>query len=472
MKRNNSDININAIKERLKNNKGVFIICGIYAVISVVLFFIMTRGKIVVSPDSLSYIQPAKHILRDGFFSTDGVNPEYSRTPGYPLFLALIYFLGGTDMAVIVIQMALMTLKIYLFYEILLALAAPGKLALAGSALLLINVQSYGYSFSVLTEPLFGFLLVFALFCLVKYLYCGRNYCFFLAFSLALNYALLVRPILLYFNLSLCVVPLVFLVLKKINGVVRESTGFLNKPNIKCFMTFCLCFVVMFGGWSLRNYAHSSVFIFTTINNNDAARLQTPVLTAYMHNMPYISYPGYAEGISEANEENLLREYPELGGNNLNEAQKSILRGKYGFGFIKKHFDDFVILNLKGFVGEMFLPFGTVLLNGLTGMSKTAVIVQIVQIGFCVFLYTTYLLFLLGFVANIRSNKVVNIGIFIICAYLSIPGAIYATPRFRDPFFPLILLSAIYNSPVIIRLICNKLNIPAIKRVCSYLLDR
>jgi hypothetical protein len=187
------------------------------------------------------------------------------------------------------------------------------------------------------------------------------------------------------------------------------------------------------------------------------ARLQTPVLIAYMNNMPYIAYPGYAEGISEATEENLLKEYPELGRDDLNEAQKSLLRGKYGFGFIKKHFGDYIILNMKGFAGEMFSSFGTDLLYKSTGMSKMANIVNLVQAGFCVFLYITYLLFFAGFAISIRCNKAVNMGIFLICAYLSIPGAIYATPRFRDPFLPLILLSAVYNSPSVFRFIHDRI---------------
>jgi hypothetical protein len=426
-----------------KNNSGILVICGIYAVISAVLFLLMTGGKVIVNNDAQSYIQPALHILRNGFFSTDGIHPEYFRTPGYPLFLALVYLAGGTNMAVVVIQIALMTLTIYLFYKILLTLGTPVKLSLFGSALLLINVQSYGYSFSVLTEPLAGFLLVLSLYWLVKYLYCGGNHGYFAAFSIALNYALLVRPILMYFNMLLCAALLVFLILRKIN--------------IKCFTIFFLCFAISFGGWSLRNYAHSGVFIFTTINNNDVAMLQTPVLTAYMNDMPYITYPGYAEGISEANAETLLKTYPELGRDDLNEAQKSLLRGKYGFGFIKSHFGDYAVLNLKGFAGEMFSSFGTDLLNRSTGMSKMALVIKLVQAGFCAFLYITYLLFFAGFVINIRRDRAVNIGIFLLCAYLSIPGAIYATPRYRDPFLPLILLSAVYNSPAVFRFIRGRI---------------
>jgi hypothetical protein len=345
-------------------------------------------------------------------------------------------------MTVVVIQIMLMTFKVYLFYKTLRLLSTPVKVALVGSALLLINVQSYGYSFSVLTEPLFGFLLVLALYWLAQYLYRGYKHFYFLAFSLAMNYAMLVRPILMYFNLLLCAALLVLLILKKIN--------------VKCFGIFFICTALIFGGWSLRNYAHSRVFIFTTITNNHAAELYTPILIAHMDNIPQDRF-GYVEGISEANKENILREYPELAGDNLNEAQKSLLKKKYGFGFIKKHFGDYIILNLTGFLGEMFTSFGTSLLYKSTGMSMMAIIVRIVQTGFCVFLYITYFFFFAGFVINIRSNRVVNIGMFLLCAYLSLPGAIYATPRFRDPFLPLILLGAIYNSPAVFRFIHSKI---------------
>jgi 4-amino-4-deoxy-L-arabinose transferase-like glycosyltransferase len=456
MKKNSSKIGSLAEQWMIKN-KGILIICGIYVIVSTVLFLLMTGGKIIISNDSQSYISPAQHILKNGFFSSNGINHEYSRTPGYPLFLAIVYFLGGTNMTIVIAQIMLMAFKIYIFYKILIITNTPKRLSCLGSALMLVNPQAYGYSFSIITESLFGFSLILSLYFLVKYIYCKHRTLWFFLFSLSLNYALLVRPILLYFNILLCVALFLFLIIRKIT--------------LKCFAAFFLCFACLFGGWSFRNYVHSSVFIFTTINNNDVARLQTPVLIAYMNNMPYVAYPGYAEGISEDNEENLLREYPKLGGNDLNEAQKSLLRGKYGFDFIKNHFGDFVALNLKGFIGEMFSSFGTDLLNKSTGMSKIKNVMIFVQICFCVFLYIIYLLFFAGFIINIRNNKILNIGVFLICAYLSIPGAIYATTRFRDPFLPLILLSAIFNSPAIIGIIRSKLKNCSLKRFCTFLLE-
>jgi hypothetical protein len=301
--------------------------------------------------------------------------------------------------------------------------------------LLLINVPSYTYSFSVQTETLFGFLLLLALYWLVKYLYHGRNLLYFAGFSLALNYALLTRPVLLYFNLLLCAALFVFLILRKISG--------------KCFMSFFLCWVLMFGGWSLRNYVHSSVFLFTTINNNDVTTLQAPVIQATVDGIDVPDPQQAPKEVADAIRESLLREYPELNGSDLNEAQKSLLRGKYGYGLIKEHFGIFVLLNLKGFVAEMFTSFRLTFLYQSTGMSKISALIRLVQIGFCAFLYITYLLFFAGFAIDIRRNTAVHIGILLISAYLSIPGAIYATPRFRDPFFPLLLLSAVSRLPTL-----------------------
>jgi hypothetical protein len=104
MKRSNGKVLGNTLKTWLKDNKGILAICLVYVIISCGLLLFVLGGHDIANLDKESYIQPAIHILRDGFFSRDGVNPEYSRTPGYPLFLALIYFLGGTDMSIIVIQ--------------------------------------------------------------------------------------------------------------------------------------------------------------------------------------------------------------------------------------------------------------------------------------------------------------------------------------------------------------------------------
>jgi len=436
MKKINGKVCINTLKQHLKDNKGILAICCIYVIISFGLLLFVLGGHDIVSSDKTSYVLPAMHLLQDGFFSADGVNPDYRRTPGYPLFLSFIYFFGGTDMTGLIIQILMLSFKIYLFYKILLALNTPKIFSLFGSALLLINAPSYTYSFSIQTETLFGLLVLLGVYYLVKYIYYGRNFIYFAGFSLCLNYALFTRPVLLYFNMLLCAALLVFLILKKISG--------------KCFIVFFLCWAVMFCGWSFRNYLHSGVFIFTTLNNDDVAMLQTPVIRAVVEGIDVPDPQNIAKELKDANEKILLQEYPELNNSSLNVPQKSVLRGKYGYGFIKEHFGAFVFASLKGFVYEMFTSFRLTFLNQSDGVLKAQVFIGFVQVCFCVFLYLIYLFYFAGLIINIQNNKVINIGILLLCAYLSIPGAIYATPRFRDPFLHLIILSAVNNLPAVI----------------------
>jgi len=180
--------------------------------------------------------------------------------------------------------------------------------------------------------------------------------------------------------------------------------------------------------------------------------LQVPLVEAHINDVPsenIVAPKGYVRGVSEANHEKLLREYPELEGDDLNAAQKSVLRGKYGFGYIKNHFSGFIMASLCGLMDEMFIPFGVYHLYKGTVMSKFDIAVKFVQACLLIFLCVTYLVFLAGFFISPRQNTAVHIAILLTAAYLALPGAIYGGARFRDLFFPLLLLSAVNRLPAL-----------------------
>jgi 4-amino-4-deoxy-L-arabinose transferase-like glycosyltransferase len=433
----------------IKKHKGIFAVCALYGIISIALFIGMTGGNVIMGGDSASYIIPAKNILSNSFFSNDGIKAAYIRTPGYPLFLAAIYSLGGNDTVVIIVQILLMTLKVYLFYQILVIMRTPNKLSLFGTGLLLCNIQSYGYSLSIMTEPLFGFFLMLALYFLVKYIYKGKNQWVFFAFSASLNYALLIRPILMYFNMLVCFALLVIFII--------------NKTQFKCFLYFSLCFLVIFGGWSCRNYIHSGVFIFSTISKNNMKNHYAPIISAGSEYVKNHDVQGFIEGATDYHNEMFLQEYPEAETGGLNEAEISILMGKYGSRFIRTHFAGYIKVNTMGFLKMMFTPFQTTLLFESTTMSKKAMFVKGAQLLYFVYIVTIYALYLFGLAAGVRKRDVIQISIFLISGYLAVSGAIFATVRFRDPFFPLLLLSAVSNSGVIMQQISRGLNIPILK---------
>jgi len=58
-----------------------------------------------------------------------------------------------------------------------------------------------------------------------------------------------------------------------------------------------------------------------------------------------------------------------------------------------------------------------------------------------------------GIFYQLRQNTAAHVAILLVCAYLPLSGAIYATLRFRDPFFPLLLLSAVNRLPAIIHFV-------------------
>jgi hypothetical protein len=444
------------MKEAIVKNKGIFCVCGVYCAVSLVLFLLMTGGTAIISSDSGGYVNPAKYLLSDGFFSGNGKQAMFLRTPGYPLFLAAVYMAGGSNTTVVVFQILFMAIKMFLFYRILVMLHTPKGLSLFGSSLLLFNITSYGYSFSILTEPLFGFFVMLSLYFLVTYLYSDKRLLLFCAFSVSLHYALLIRPILMYFNMLLCIVLFIALISRKIK--------------FRIFAVFSLCFVLFYGGWSVRNYLHSGVFVFSTVQQSNSMNYYSPIISAGHEYARTHSVLGRIDGVTDYHREKFLEEYPEAWSGNLNEAQISRLRGKYGANFIKNNFSEYIMVNIVGFIKMMFTPFQTNLLLKATALSSKIIMVKCVQFLFLAYIVIVYLLYLAGLFINFKKNMVVHLSIFLLSGYLAAGSAVFGSVRFRDPFFPLILLSAVANSGVIIQWLSNRLKTPVLKRIEHFFL--
>jgi 4-amino-4-deoxy-L-arabinose transferase-like glycosyltransferase len=406
--------------DNISEKRGIFLICMVYLVVSLAFFVFVFHGEPIFESDTPSYVDTAKHMIKDGFFSLDGIVPEYSRTPGYPLFLASIYALGGNDSAAVIVQIFLSSLGLYVFYRILLMVGTPKHIALLASVFLLFNTTQYEYTFRILTEFLFGFFLLLAVYFLVKYLQ-SKKAVFFFLFSFAMNYALLIRPILIYFNMLTLAVILICLILKKIR--------------LKCFCFFLAFFVIFFCGWSYRNYIHSSVFIYSTIQNHNVKDYYCRMITADI------------DGITESealvyHNEIFRREYPEAVDGSLNVAQVSVLEGKYGTTYLMAHFPQYVKLNVTGFFKMMLRPgirtyLENVFHNGGIAWLLSALIV--------LYLVTVYILYILGLLVSRKKMDVPQLYIFLLCGYLAAASAVLGISRLRAPFFPLLMLGAAVN---------------------------
>ncbi len=91
---------------------GIVILGGIYR-----LCYVIYSPQPQVIYDATTYSAFAKNLLQYGIYSVDGINPSAFYTPGYPLFLSLIYFLFGTEnfLAVRVVQAIISTITLWLW---------------------------------------------------------------------------------------------------------------------------------------------------------------------------------------------------------------------------------------------------------------------------------------------------------------------------------------------------------------------
>ena len=432
------------MKKRVSDNK-ILIVCGIFFFYSII-FFSLFQQHTLIQADTASYVNAANNILKSGFFSQDGIAPDYFRTPGYPIFLAIIYMLGGNNTVVAIVQIVLSTVGIYLIYKTLLLLKTPKNLALTGTALLIFDLTLQEYASIILTESLFAFFLVSSLYFFVKFIVSGRqSFSCFLAFTISLNYALLIRPILMYFNLLVTVALFIFFILKKVQ--------------LKQAAAFFLCFAVVFIGWSYRNYRYSSVFVYSIVRNYNLMYFDSTVLKARIEKISF--------GDAWENHQTLFDlEYPNAANSGMNSAQLSVLHGEYGSRYIKNHFPQFLLQNVVGLYKVMLGPGQTF----IDTIFPNNIIAFLIKVIYTCYLAAIYMLYLNGAIMNYRKFDIVQVFIFLLSAYLAIASASVGYNRFRDPFFRLILLGAVSNSSVILERVSAVLNIRVVTKVKDWLL--
>ncbi len=145
------------------------------------------------APDSHRYLNLARHLLDQGFFSYDGRQPTAADTPGYPLFLAGLRAVLGPGLIWIYLAQALLSAAtVWLVFLLGRRFFSEGAgLAAAGLA----AVYPLGFMFvaTPLSETLYTFLAV-AFLALYARLDRGRGWA--LAAGLVGGAALMTRPVL------------------------------------------------------------------------------------------------------------------------------------------------------------------------------------------------------------------------------------------------------------------------------------
>ncbi|MFH1990705.1 MAG: glycosyltransferase family 39 protein [Patescibacteria group bacterium] len=191
--------------------------------------------------DSPGYMTIARNFIEHGIFSFDNATPYTPtnfRTPGYPLFLALIYLIFHSF------------LPAMFFGALIAAFAAPLIYLIAGeifsektafTAGILSAIEPLGLflGVSILTEGVFTPVLLFSVYCFVKYLKTSNQRNLWGASAL-LGGATLIRPIMFYF----WPVAILFIIYKERfdwRSVIRKAG------------VFVAIFFLILSPWMIRN---------------------------------------------------------------------------------------------------------------------------------------------------------------------------------------------------------------------------
>jgi len=200
-----------------------------------------------------TYLAPAKTFLAHGSFLGRGQQPDYSRTVGYPFFLALNMriFGGGWIPAVYYVQAILLAMAYPSFY--LLALTLFSGVAYLPRAMLIyafLSGTAMVYSVQVLSDGLcFSFLI--AGLSVSLYGFSRNSWSWTIAGICLIGVAAQVRPV-------VGSIPFVLLCL---GFIVLKSSGNLLKRSAVAKIVVCVCITFVIGLLpSVRNYSNYRMF--------------------------------------------------------------------------------------------------------------------------------------------------------------------------------------------------------------------
>ena len=200
-------------------------------------YFAFTRTHLF--PDSLTYLVPARNLLRGaGFVDAVGA-PETLRTPGYPLLLALF---GGRIAPVIVLQ-HLMNVAIAVMVYAIAAKHVSRFAGVVAGLLVAIDTPTLHYADKILSETLFTFVLLIAFLLLAV----GR----WPLAAVLTGVLVLIRPVaIVYF-------------------VVVAAYLLLRRVRLRSVVIYALLAVALPCGWALRNLARTGVFTVSSISGTN-----------------------------------------------------------------------------------------------------------------------------------------------------------------------------------------------------------
>ena len=218
-----------------------------------IFYFSLEHQEEYLMNDTHSYHSTALAWIQTGTFSLSIEHleiPETIRTPGYPLFLGLIYkILGKNYKAVVLVQILLSILSIYFIYLIG-TMVHKESTGFIMALVFSFDPVTISMNYRIMTETLFLFFLVLYIFLGILWLNNSMSKIIPLITGTILGLLTLVRPITYY------LIPIFVLAVISRYLLIKE-------PFRNCFyqiLMFIIPVSILIGGWQYRNaiYAHNS----------------------------------------------------------------------------------------------------------------------------------------------------------------------------------------------------------------------
>jgi len=247
---------------QVNKHKKLFIVILVAAILfklSIFVFGVMRVPESILDSDSETYLVTAKTIYTQGVFGVQDNSGKISytafKTPGYPVFLAIVYnamkipFLG-----IILLQLFLTVLAGLVTYKI--ATEIDYRLGILSMAIALFDPPTSVFSLKIMTEALYVLLLFLFIYIFIRYLKNGKISLVILS-ALPLAAATFVRPISYFLGMGVAI----FMV-------------YANIPrNYKKTLIHAAVFLVMvysfLGAWQIRNYQRVGTTSFAVVGDTN-----------------------------------------------------------------------------------------------------------------------------------------------------------------------------------------------------------
>ena len=393
--------------------------------------------------DTISYLEPAKSFIHSGIFADASGNPELNRPPGYPLILIPGIILNRLEVVTIALQIILSCATVLLVFCIGRIVFESTESALFGALLYAVEPLSIYYCSLLLSETLFTFLLILAIYLLLAWVRSGSvSYMVAAAFTMASS--TYVRPISYYVPLLLAL-SLAVVVISK-----RYSLRSLH------IVLFLLISVTALFIWQARNFIQTGYSGFSSQQDISLYYYQAGAVLAAKNKIPLgqqVEQLGEDWAAKQANGLN-LSPLEELRWKR-NEAINIILGHPLVFltaqtrGIAQTFFGTSIAAYWKLLMGDR-PPTDQGLLGRMTQPSKLHKIASLPSSALnyifweCfdfTLLLSFYSLALLG-ILNCKTNHILVFLILVVTVYFVFFSSVQGYSRFRLPIMPFVAVLA------------------------------